>query len=82
MKSPPSALCKTGLQISAKKNEFAALPSFLTNGSTKRVSQNCNKKKSNKLQMYFAWQKYSLKMQISKVENVCYKFCHLLQYCT
>lgn len=32
--------------------------------------------------MYFAWQEYSLKMQISKVENACYKFCHLLQYCT
>lgn len=30
--------------------------------------------------MYSAWQKYRLKMQISKVENMCYKFCHLLQY--
>lgn len=32
--------------------------------------------------MYFAWQEYSLKMQISKVENACYKFCHLFQYYT
>lgn len=32
--------------------------------------------------MYFVWQEYSLKMQISKGENACYKFFHLLQHCT